>query len=136
LDRAGTYELLSNTVADRGPGFRFALFWSGLWLRSGEGRQGKTWGAQTNPSTAQFKPGLWYHLAATYDGSIFRVYVDGVLAGQSEPNLTLTPGKPSLDLGGYGAGYAYGLNAVVDEVRVYDYPRSEAEIILDAKLAE
>jgi hypothetical protein len=33
-------------------------------------------------------------------------------------------------------GYAYGLNAVVDDLRLYDYARSPAQVILDARLSD
>ena len=136
LDRPATYELVSNTKSDRGPGWRFMIAWQSLCLRSGEGGSGKTWGAGTEPSLTQLRTGEWYHLAGTYDGSVFRVYVDGVLAAQSEANLGLTRGDATLDVGAYGHGYAYGLNGVVDDLRLYNYPRSPAEIIRDARLGD
>jgi large repetitive protein len=132
--REETYELISNTQSDRGKGFRFALFYQSLCLRSGEGDAGKTWGGQTNPSEFAANTDQWYHLAGTYDGSVYRVYVDGVLMGMSEPNLALTPGQPQVFIGAYAGGYAYGLNGVVDDVRLYNYARPDAEIVLDAKL--
>lgn len=134
LDRPATYELVANSVDDRGPGFRFNVSWQSLWLRSGEGGAGKTWGAASNPSNTRLEPGQWYHLAATYDGSLYRVYVDGLLAGQSEPGLTLPPGEKTIWLGSYHGGYAYGFNGVMDDVRLYDYARTPAEVIHDARL--
>lgn len=134
--REETYELVSNTVGDRGQGFRLTIFYQCFSLRSGEGGSGKTWGAQTNPAEFLPKTDQWYHLAGTYDGSVYRVYVDGVLAGQSESNLTLTPGLPVVCLGSYGGGYAYGLDGIIDDVRLYNYARPAAEIVLDAKLRD
>jgi hypothetical protein len=134
LERSATYEIVSNTTDDRGPGWRFMLSWQGLWLRTGEGGGGTVWGASSNPSATRFETGPWYHLAATYDGSIFRVYVDGVLAGESAAGLKLPAGEPVINLGSYRGGYAYGLDGVVDEVRLYDYARSAAEIVAAAKI--
>ncbi|MHB8995229.1 MAG: LamG domain-containing protein [Armatimonadota bacterium] len=132
--REQTYELVSNSKGDRGPGFRFGFSYQSLWLRSGEGGSGKTWGAQTSSAAFVPKVGEWYHLAGTYDGSVFRVYVDGVLMGQSEPNLSLTPGQATVFLGSYSGGYAYGFDGVMDDVRLYNYPRSASQVALDAKL--
>lgn len=134
IDRPQTYEILSNTVSDRGPGFRFNLSWLSLWLRSGEGGSGSTWGAQSSPADTRIEPGVWYHLAATYDGSIHRVYVDGALVGESDPGLTLTKGLDRISIGAYTGGAAYGLNGIIDEVKIYDYARSPRQIVEAAKL--
>lgn len=134
LDRPATYELVSNTKDDRGPGFRLMISWESLCLRSGEGGAGTTWGAGTKQSLTPLKVGEWTHVAGTYDGSIFRVYVDGALAGESEPNLQLTPGQPTVYVGSYSGGYAYGLDGALDEVRLYSGARTAAEIMTDARL--
>lgn len=134
LDRQATYEIVSTTKEDRGPGWRLMVSWQSLWLRTGEGGSGTTWGASSNPSTTRLEPGQWYHLAGTYDGSVFRVYVDGALAGQSAAGLRLPAGEPVVNVGSYRGGYAYGLDGTVDELRLYNYARSPAEIISAAKL--
>lgn len=136
LDRPATYELVSNAVSDRGTGFRFRLAYLSLSLASGEGGNGKTWGAGTNASLVPFRAGEWYHVAGTYDGARFRVYVDGALAGESEEKLPLTQGEPTLWIGAYRGGYAYGLDAVVDDLRLYSYARTPAEIMVDARLRD
>lgn len=134
LERPATYEIVSTTKDDRGPGWRLMVSWQSLWLRTGGGGAGKTWGACSNPSAVRFATGQWYHLAGTHDGSVFRVYVDGVLAGQSAAGLRLPPGEPTVNIGSYRGGYAYGLNGVVDDVRLHNYARNSAEIISSAKL--
>lgn len=40
------------------------------------------------------KPGVWQHLAATYDGRILRLFVNGEECGQSSPNLTRAAMQP------------------------------------------
>ena len=134
LERPATYEIVSATKGDRGPGWRLMISWESLWLRTGEGGAGTTWGAGSNPSATRFKPGQWYHLAGTYDSSVFRVYVDGVLVGQSEAKLTLPPGAPIVYVGSYQGGFAYGLNGIVDDVRLCNRARSPVEMIARAKL--
>jgi hypothetical protein len=136
LVRPNTYELVSNTQSDRGLGFRFMVSWSSLWLRSGEGGDGKTWGAQSDPTTTSLRTGEWYHLTGTYDGSIFRGYVDGELVGESTAGLPLTRGDNTIFVGAYRGGYAYGLDGVVDDLRLYNYPRSATQIVRDAKLGD
>jgi hypothetical protein len=136
LDRPNTYEIVSNALEDRGPGFRFMLAWASLSLRSGEGGEGRTWGASSDPAATSIGPGEWYHLAGTYDGSRFRAYVDGVLVGQSDADLQLATGDGTVYVGAYRGGYAYGLDAVVDDMRLYDYARSPEQIIMDARLSD
>jgi hypothetical protein len=136
IKRESTVEIVSNTESDRGKGWRFVLSWGSLHLMSGEGGAGTTWGAQTNPATAKFETGVWYHLAGTFDGSVFRVYVDGREVGVSKEGLTITKGRPFVSIGAYVSGYAYGLNGVVSNVKLYNYARTPQEILADAKLAD
>ncbi|HJN15109.1 MAG TPA: LamG domain-containing protein, partial [Armatimonadota bacterium] len=93
LQRPSTYEIVSNTQDDRGKGFRLMLSWASLLLRSGEGGAGETWGAGSDPTGTSIRTDEWYHLAGTYDGSVFRVYVDGALVGESAEGLDLTQGQ-------------------------------------------
>ena len=133
IERPETYELVSNTFSDRGQGFRLMLSWLALGLRSGEGGAGKTWGAASKAAETKTEAGVWYHIAATYDGSTYRVYLDGLEVAASE-RPTMTPGRPVLYIGSYNAGHAYGLNGIVDDVRIYDYARGQLDILNDAKI--
>lgn len=135
MKREGTYEIVSNTVADRGPGLRLILSWESLCFRSGEGGDGKTWGAASNTAETQIKPDRWYHVAGTYDGSVFRVYLDGVEVGHSEANLALTQGHADVYVGAYCNGYAYGFEGSIDEVRLYPAALTPLQILRHARLA-
>ena len=134
LSRPRTYEIVSNTLDDRGPGFRLMLSWSSLWLRSGEGGAGSTWGAQSDPTVTAIRTGEWYHLAGTYYGTVFRVYVDGELTGENTPKRPLTPGGTTIYVGAYRGGFAYGLDGIVDDLKLYNHPRTPEQIVMDAKL--
>lgn len=76
--------------------------------------------------------GVWHHVAATYDGTTWRLYLDGALDGQAAARAT--PRADSIQHFGIGTafnstGVAAGrLHGAVDEVRVWDRARSEAEI--------
>jgi hypothetical protein len=74
----------------------------------------------------------WHHVAATYDGTTWRLYLDGRLDG--EASASATPRGDSIQHFGIGtalnssgtpAGRFAGL---IDEVRVWDRARTEAEI--------
>lgn len=71
--------------------------------------------------------GVWYHLAGTYDGSIMKIYVDGVLE-----NSTLWDG--SIDTSGSPLIFGNriwgdrGFNGVIDEIGLWGRALSSTEI--------
>jgi hypothetical protein len=76
--------------------------------------------------------GQWYHAAATYDGTTWRLYLNGSLENQ------LAVGQPPQSASIQHAGLATSLkstgatngffNGALDEVRIWDHERSPAEI--------
>ncbi len=92
------------------------------------------WGTATVCGATRLSPGVWTHLAHTYDGVASRLYVNGVADG-SGLVPTFTPPLNSMDLGG-NTTTAGGANLVapsfpgsIDEVRYHDVPLSAAEIM-------
>jgi len=83
---------------------------------------GTSAGVHTDALTLQ---DTWYYVAATYDGTTLRVYVDGVLDAQaSPPEIPSGPivygDDKGIAVGGcYGAGCST-FNGKIDEVAVYD----------------
>ena len=71
--------------------------------------------------------GNWHHLAVTYNGSVWKTYLDGV----PKNNLTLVS---NLNNNVYSVGVdsnnlaTYPFNGQIDEVRVYNRSLSDAEI--------
>jgi hypothetical protein len=69
--------------------------------------------------------GAWYHIAATYDGSFMRVYINGVedpvkvaRTGHLDPSSApLIIGKPE-----------FALNGIIDDVRIYNRALSADEV--------
>ncbi len=76
--------------------------------------------------------GEWHHAAATYDGSKWRLYLDGVL--ETETTVNATPQWQSIQHAGLGValnstGTASGhFDGVLDEARIWNYARSAAQI--------
>lgn len=110
----------------------------------GAGQDGNTFGVYVNASeiltfwgcgSADFGTGVslsvgrWYHVAVVYDGSVVRVYVNGVLAG-SPTSRTLGSGNAGWFVGSDGAidSAEYAFPGAVDDVRVYNRALSVSEI--------
>jgi hypothetical protein len=81
-------------------------------------------------STGATSDGVWRHLAATWDGKLMRIYLDGLLAASGPYEGAYTPG------GQFRIGFAgFGWGAVVldvDEVAVYKRALSPTEIMKSA----
>jgi len=72
-------------------------------------------------------PGQWYHIAAVYNGTQQILYIDGEVA--SSRSATGTPRSNSvLDIG-TGTGDNDCLDGTLDEIRIWNVGRTQAEII-------
>ena len=71
--------------------------------------------------------GVWAHLAATYDGTTLRLYVNGSQAAQLAISGTILTSNSPLRMGGNGV-WGEWFSGLVDEVRVYNRALSAAEI--------
>lgn len=80
--------------------------------------------------TAELQMGRWTHLAATYDGSRLRLYVDGDEVSSIPKTGTLRCSAKPLDIGGDPV-FGQGFQGLIDEVRVYNVARTEGEIRSD-----
>jgi len=69
----------------------------------------------------------WHHIAATYDGQIFKCYIDGELAEEWAYAGTMPENTASVTIGQRSRGGTY-FNGIIDEVAIYDRALSEEEI--------
>ena len=72
----------------------------------------------------------WTHLAATYDGSTLRFYVNGVQVGSKTGVSAIAASTGSLRIGGNGVWGEY-FRGLIDDVRIYNRPLTASEIQLD-----
>lgn len=89
---------------------------------------GNGWWNELSSPSYSVTTGVWHHIAATYDGSTMKIYVDGVLvASQVRANIYFSSTNQNLMIGSWSNIGRY-LNAAVDEVRVWNVSRTAAEI--------
>lgn len=86
-------------------------------------------------SAVQMTPGEWHYITATYDGSVGKIYIDGVLTGSNAVSGVIDPGDgaQNLNIGStlQGAGSTH---AIIDEVRIWNRALSADEIRQEMKL--
>jgi uncharacterized protein (TIGR03437 family) len=80
-----------------------------------------------------FQVGAFYHIATTYDGSVFRLYVNAVLEGSfAAANAVAYSSNPwtiaSSGENGELAGFPRTLNGIVDEVQAFNRALSQSEL--------
>ncbi|MHC4666474.1 MAG: LamG-like jellyroll fold domain-containing protein, partial [Planctomycetota bacterium] len=73
--------------------------------------------------------GQWAHVAATFDGTTCRLYVDGLQTGSGSFSLGFdTEADLVFGSGEKGGGSVNSFNGALDDVRIYDHALSENEI--------
>ena len=80
--------------------------------------------------TTQLVNGTWAHLAATYDGTTIRLFVNGVQAAQLAAAGSMPVSTGALRIGGNSI-WSEWFSGTIDEVRVYNRALSASEITAD-----
>jgi hypothetical protein len=92
-------------------------------------------GGNTNLyGTAALTPKTWAHLAATYDGSTLRVYVNGTLASSVAQTGSFATSTNPLQVGGDSI-YGQYFSGTIDDIRVYNVALTQAQIRSDMNTA-
>jgi hypothetical protein len=73
--------------------------------------------------------GKWVHLAATFDGSMMRLYMDGKECGTMSRPGVLLPTDGRLVLGSYDVGHPSYFQGLLDDVRIYRRALAADEIL-------
>ena len=96
---------------------------AGVYIRTDEG----AWFFQGGSTT--ITTNKWYHLAATYDGSDMRIFVNGKQEGTNSVNDTMARTTDNFRIGARNAYVTTtNTNGIIDEARIWDITRSQAEI--------
>ena len=129
MKRAANYEMVSNTVSDRGPGLRICFSWNAANIGSGDGKKGL--GITAAESKFPVKRNVWSHIAFTYDGKVAKLYVNGALAGSRE--MPITKGRDYFCVGSYNNGAAYNFHGVISDVKFFNGELTAAQVMAEAK---
>jgi hypothetical protein len=108
-----------------------------LWWSAQQQKFGFTFGNMNTDrivSSSTFPAGQWYHVAATYDGSTMKLYVNGNLEASKpftssityDSLIPWTIGSTAAPI--RAAGYPRTFNGVIDEVEIFNRALSQAEI--------
>jgi hypothetical protein len=97
-----------------------------------EGTVGTTGSPHHSEATSSeaLEPEVWNHLAVTFDGSILRLYVNGVLV-DIEATEGADPGREGALKIGCDGQYGEHFKGRIDEVRIYDRALTAGEVAGD-----
>jgi len=113
--------------------------WHGWRLRLGWSRFSFRYTPEDGPAVQVNTPGgsappeFWTHVALTFDGSTFRIFVNATeraaFSGKGNPTASTCP----LVIGNYvGSKSAYAYDGLIDEVKIFDKPLNKDEIWREA----
>ncbi len=108
VDESG-YQLILGGASKQG--------WRTLRMRLGFGEDT----VQYNSSAFLYEPGVWHHIAFTYDGAgTGRFFIDGTAQGRdSHPERgPVAPGRKPLIIGDRVGSYYHGFPGYIDQVRI------------------
>jgi len=78
--------------------------------------------------TVNVNDGKWYHVMGVYDGKGICLYVDGVVDNSEDASGKIDINNQPVYIGGNSQFMGREWNGLIDEVRIYSYALSKAEI--------
>ena len=133
------FMILFNASSTTGTGFRLYYAWRALYFETGKTSEQNSISVFAPP---QFRPGVWYFLTATYDGSAARLFLDGKEltvrvqeAGKRNEEyqkpLIISQGRKEFYIGAIPG--AYGMEGIISDLKLYNVARTPTQILDDMK---
>jgi Ca2+-binding RTX toxin-like protein len=104
--------------------------------RDAGGIQFNSIGGVVNTSVSDVAEDMWTHLAATYDGTSLKIYVNGAVVGSASPYTLGNPNNADLVIGATADTFGDQFPGKIDDVRVYRSALTDAEIAALAGVSE
>jgi hypothetical protein len=128
--RESMYMIVMNAGGDRG--MWFEISWNRLLMQSADGKN-IFWQVFSSTGENPIIRDRWHHVAGTYNGSIYTLYINGMKCAESQEGAKLTQGRDILSIGAYADGYVDGFCGIISDVKIYSQARTALEIIKAAK---
>jgi hypothetical protein len=115
--KVATQYLIKKAVSNTTNGYELGLSSSGkAFVRLNQATKADTY--RVDSTTSYPTNGTWIHLAATYDGTTIRLYVNGTLEGSTTGPASITTNTLALALGAEPAG-TRPFAGTLDDIRTY-----------------
>ncbi|MFZ9738863.1 MAG: LamG-like jellyroll fold domain-containing protein, partial [Prochlorotrichaceae cyanobacterium] len=85
-------------------------------------------GVGSTSSSVGVNDGGWHHVAAVYDGSTLKLYIDGELSGQNNASGSIPAGNYNMRIGGNAQFANREFDGQMDEIRIWNIARTQEEI--------
>ena len=119
-------------IFEKGPiNSQYSLFFEGLNLTFRTQHSGNSENNFViNSSDIGFTSNTWHHLAASYDGTTKKIFVDGSLVASTACTGALLSNTAGSIIGAYGGSGAhhYNFSGLIDEIEVWNIALTESEI--------
>jgi len=124
----GTYQTIASKASWSLGGNQYLLY-----VHNGQARfTGTNGSSEFNAVKNGVTANEWHHVAGTYENNTFRVYVDGIPGTSSVLTGTKSTTTQHFSIGASRVSSPIGFfPGIIDDVRVYNYARTEEEIRRD-----
>jgi hypothetical protein len=128
-EQKATQYVIKKARKDSVDGYELGLSRGGtIFVRFNEDSSGNDYRLDSNTSYP-FNGQDWIHVAATYDGTAIKIYVNGQLEATKNAVFQIAANSVALGIGAQDNGYR-GLKGGMDDVRIYQRALSAAEVQL------
>jgi len=126
-NKTGTQYVIRKAQFDSTDGYELSLSTTGkVFFRLNQDTNANTYRIDSTTSYPN-NGSTWMHIAATYDGSVMRLYLDGVEEATLNAVISIATNDTDLSIGAQVDG-SRGIDGVIDDVWLYGQAMSATEI--------